>query len=153
MQVALRSSLCCSHFTNNGSSPVQFSEGQVEAIRKEISEKNDDQEGTSILHHILRSDLPESEKVTSRLSCEAFGLLGAGTITTSSTLTVASYFILEDAEIQKRLGKELKDVLGNYPESFPRWADLEKIPFLTGCIKEGLRSVLSIFAILCKYPN
>ncbi|KAK6206499.1 hypothetical protein LQW54_007681 [Pestalotiopsis sp. IQ-011] len=117
-------------------------EGRVEKIRDEISketEYDEFHEKTSIFHHILRSDLPASEKDAPRLKREAFALLAAGTITTASTLTLIVYFILADPSVEKRLREDLKGVTAKYPAEVPRWADLEKIAYLAGCIKEGLR--------------
>ncbi|KAI4592711.1 hypothetical protein KJ359_010470 [Pestalotiopsis sp. 9143b] len=119
-----------------------ISEGRVEKIRDEISketEYDEFHEKTSIFHHILRSDLPASEKDAPRLKREAFALLAAGTITTAGTLTLIVYFILADPSVEKRLREDLREATAKYPAEVPRWADLEKIPYLAGCIKEGLR--------------
>ncbi|KAF3808507.1 Cytochrome P450 monooxygenase sdnH [Colletotrichum gloeosporioides] len=120
-----------------------FSEGRIEAIKREMNDQSKDDENTksSIFHHILRSDLPEAEKATDRLNREAFALLAAGTITTAGTMTLITYFVLENPNIEKRLRQDLHQVTACYPETVPRWADLEKVPFLTACIKEGLRYV------------
>ena len=107
------------------------------------SEHDDFGRKSSVFHHILRSELPESEKDPARLKREAFALLAAGTITTTGTLALITYFILENASIEKRLREDLKEVTACYPQGVPRCADLEKIPYLTGCIKEGLRFVPS----------
>ena len=105
------------------------------------SKHNDLDQKRSIFHHILTSDLPEPEKDPARLKREAFALLAAGTITTAGTLALITYFVLENSTIQNRLREDLKEVTACYPGQVPRWADLEKIPYLTGCIKEGLRFV------------
>lgn len=107
------------------------------------SEHDEFDKKSSIFHHILRSGLPESEKDPARLKREAFALLAAGTITTTGTLALITYFILENPTIENRLREDLKEVTACYPKEVPRWADLEKIPYLTGCIKEGLRFVLN----------
>lgn len=104
-------------------------------------EKSDCEKKQSVFHDILRSDLPQSEKDSSRLKREAFALLAAGTITTASTLALITYFILADSEVEESLREELKNVTAGFPEEVPRWADLEKLPYLQGCIKEGLRFV------------
>ncbi|KAI4114596.1 MAG: hypothetical protein LQ345_004650, partial [Seirophora villosa] len=119
-----------------------LSEGHIEKIKAEVAKvsKHDDfDQRSSIFHSILLSDLPEPEKDPARLKREAFALLAAGTITTAGTLTLVTYFILADPTIEKRLREDLKEATACYPEQIPRWADLEKIPYLTGCIKEGLR--------------
>lgn len=112
-----------------------------------MAKEKDDEDGNSVFHHLLRSDLPDSEKSTSRLNSEAFSLLGAGTMSTTSALTVISYHVLANHEIQKQLSQELKDVMKDYPDTPPSWADLEKLPFLTGCVKEGLRSVVLVITV------
>ena len=96
-----------------------------------------------MFHHIFTSDVPEPEKDPARLKREAFALLAAGTINTAGTIALITYFVLENPTIENRLREDLKEVTACYPEQVPRWADLEKIPFLTGCIKEGLRFVLN----------
>ncbi|MCJ1423294.1 hypothetical protein MMC29_001176 [Sticta canariensis] len=119
-----------------------LSEGHIEKVKAEVAQEGEHDEfdkKSSIFHHILRSGLPESEKDPARLKREAFGLLAAGTITTTGTLALITYFILENPTIEKRLREDLKEVTACYPKEVPRWADLEKIPYLTGCIKEGLR--------------
>ncbi|KAI0517899.1 putative benzoate 4-monooxygenase cytochrome P450 [Xylaria bambusicola] len=118
-----------------------LSESQVQRVRREVvnEAKENQDEKFSIFHHLLRSDIPESEKNAARLSAEAFTLLGAGTVTVAYTLTIAIYYILADLNIEKRLREELKDVTLCYPERVPLWADLEKVPYLVACIKESLR--------------
>ena len=83
--------------------------------------------------------MPDSERSSERLSREAMVLLGAGTATTARTLGFISYYTLANPHIRKKLQKELKDVTAAYPEKIPKWADLEKLPYLQAVIKEGLR--------------
>ncbi|KAI4194591.1 MAG: hypothetical protein LQ350_007680 [Teloschistes chrysophthalmus] len=101
----------------------QLSEGHIEKIKAEVAKDSKHDEfdhRSSIFHHILRSDLPEPEKDPARLKREAFALLAAGTITTAGTLTLITYFILENAEIETRLRKDLKEVTACYPKEMPR---------------------------------
>lgn len=117
---------------------------QIERIRREVSnetKRGKCEETTSIFHELLRSDLPDSEKDTARLKSEAFAILAAGVVPTTGTLRLILYYILANPRIGTRLREELKDVTAGFPERVPSWADLEKIPYLTGCIKEGLRFV------------
>ncbi|KAL8786839.1 MAG: hypothetical protein Q9195_008032 [Heterodermia aff. obscurata] len=121
-----------------------LSEGHIEKIKAEVAKESnhdDFDQKSSIFHHILTSDLPEPEKDPARLKREAFALLAAGTITTAGTLALITFFVLENPSIEKRLREDLKEITACYPKEVPRWADLEKIPYLTGCIKEGLRFV------------
>ncbi|KAL4947493.1 cytochrome P450 [Aspergillus filifer] len=104
-------------------------EDQIDKIKMEVSreaEKESTEKKQSVFHDILRSELPPSEKDSGRLKREA-------------TLSLITYFILADPEVEKRLREELKGTACGFPEVVPRWADLEKLPYLQGCIKEGLR--------------
>ncbi|KAK2736987.1 cytochrome p450 [Colletotrichum kahawae] len=132
-----------------------FSEGRIETIKREMNghSKDDENKTSSIFHHILRSDLPETEKATDRLNREAFALLAAGTITTSGTMTLITYFVLENPNIEKRLRQDLQKVTACYPETVPRWADLEKVPFVTACIKEGLRHRSECTSAICTWTR
>lgn len=95
--------------------------------------------GTSLFRHVLRSELPASELSTDRLSKEAEVILAAGTTATARTLVFISYYILANIDIRHQLGRELEDVMAGYPEKVPPWTQLEKLPFLSALVKEGLR--------------
>lgn len=84
---------------------------------------------------IFESSLPESERTVYRLSGEGFSLVAAGTETSAWTLTVITYFLLAQPETQARVVSELRDV---DPHSLS-WTTLEKFPYLSGVILEGLR--------------
>ncbi|KAI0205605.1 cytochrome P450 [Astrocystis sublimbata] len=98
-----------------------------------------DEDNISIFHHILNSDMPESERSEERLTREAQVLLGGGTATTARTIAFASYYILSRPLMRSRLKDELREVMTGWPERVPTWAELEKIPFLQAIIKESLR--------------
>ncbi|RDW92216.1 hypothetical protein BP5796_01610 [Coleophoma crateriformis] len=110
---------------------------QIENIRNQEAEKSEKTDKT-IFHTLLKSDLPESERDTSRLADEAVLLVGAGTLTTSWTLSVAMYHLLADPKILKKLKEELENAIPDPNESTPL-PKLESLPYLTGVIKEGLR--------------
>ena len=93
----------------------------------------------SLFRYIVNSEMPESELSVERLTKEAQVLLGAGTASTARTLDFISYYILSNPHIRSRLGKELEDVMANYPKEVPSWAQLEKLPYLQAIINEGLR--------------
>lgn len=73
-----------------------------------------------MFHHLLRSDIPESEKITARLNAEAVSFLGAGTYPTAATLIFVAYCILADSKIEARLQDELKEVMANFDEEVSR---------------------------------
>ncbi|KAF7596079.1 hypothetical protein BBP40_003341 [Aspergillus hancockii] len=103
----------------------------------------------SIFHYLLMGDIPESERSLSRLQAESMVILLAGTFTTSLTLTMIMYHVLSEPRIEKRLREELNEVMACYPTRNPRWVDLEQIPYLEGCIKEGLR----LYSIVGNLPR
>ncbi|KND86540.1 Trichodiene oxygenase [Tolypocladium ophioglossoides CBS 100239] len=94
---------------------------------------------SSIFRHLISSDLPEPEKSSERFSREAMVLLWAGTATTARTMGFVSYYVLANPRIRERLREELRELTACYPNKVPRWADVEKVPYLQACIKEGLR--------------
>ncbi|KAI9035564.1 cytochrome P450 [Aspergillus affinis] len=93
----------------------------------------------SVFHHLLSSEIAPSEKSTARLQAESMVILIAGTFTSAHTLSMIVYHVLSDPRIEKRLREELCEVMACYPAQSPRWADLERVAYLQGCIKEALR--------------
>jgi cytochrome P450 len=83
--------------------------------------------------------MPESEKATKRLTGEFIAILAGGTMTTARALSTITYFTLADPKIEARLRESLAEAMAGYPDKIPRWAELEKIPYLMACVKEGLR--------------
>ncbi len=105
--------------------------------------------------HSLRDnpDLPASEKTISRVSAEARGLVGAGTLTTAHMLSITTYHILANPPILNRLCTELGGTIPN-AASDPSLQTLEKLPYLTAILNEGLRvSYGSIHRLQCVHPD
>ncbi|GAW24070.1 hypothetical protein ANO14919_136500 [Xylariales sp. No.14919] len=123
-------------------------EQRVNRIRQEIEKEKkghvESEENGSMFHHLLRSDIPESEKNPARLAAEAVSFLGAGTYPTAATLILTAYYILAKPEIEERLRQELKGVMANFDDEVPNWVDVEQVEYLGACIKEGLR-ILRLF--------
>jgi cytochrome P450 len=112
---------------------------QIDKIKRILAkEKNEDQEEATIFHRLLRSDLPKSEKTSWRLAQEAILLLGAGTHTTSWTMSFASFHLLSNPAILQKLKAELEAAIPDPTVSTPL-PQLEALPYLTAVIKEGLR--------------
>ncbi|KAL1866898.1 hypothetical protein Daus18300_006601 [Diaporthe australafricana] len=89
----------------------------------------------SIFAEILGSSLPDAEKTDRRLGGEGFSMVSAGTETTAWTLTVITFYLLDNQKILDRLTKELEAAdAGNLS-----WFALEKLPYLNAVISEGLR--------------
>jgi cytochrome P450 len=122
---------------------------QIEAIRRQDSSPlpsstllttyTPDVGTKTILHTLLTSALPPDEKTTPRLAEEAVLLVGAATHTTSWVLTVLTYHLLAQPALLAHLKAELATVSRNPETELYRLEDLEKLPFLTAVIKEGLR--------------
>ncbi|KAM5485587.1 hypothetical protein McanCB56680_001888 [Microsporum canis] len=93
----------------------------------------------SLFHYIATSDMPESERSPERLAKEAQVLLGGGTASTARTIGFTAFYIMSVPEIRSRLEDELRDVMADWPQRIPSWAELEKLPFLQALIKESLR--------------
>ncbi|KAJ0125283.1 hypothetical protein J7T55_006628 [Diaporthe amygdali] len=115
---------------------------QIEKIKKEVALQAKDQaeESQSVFHSLLRSDMPPAELSDMRLSADAMALLAAGTATTSSVLTLISFYIISEPRIRNRLRDELGVAMAGVPPGkLLQWTQLEKIPYLNACIKEGVR--------------
>lgn len=100
---------------------------------------NDAKASQSLFHHILDSDMPQSELSDDRLAKEAQLLLGGGIASTARTIGYISYYILARPKVRSRLQDELKKTMASWPDQVPSLAELEKLPFLQALIKEGLR--------------
>lgn len=113
--------------------------GQIEDIRKAGFKKEEENgEIKTVFHTLLRSDLPAQEKETRRLAEEAVLLVGAGTHTTSWILTVITFYLLSNPPLLQKLREELRTVMPEV-DSYAPLMELEKLPFLTSVLKEGLR--------------
>ena len=93
---------------------------------------------TNIFEAILDSNMPASEKSIPRLSSEAQVLVAAGTVTTAATLTIATYHVLTNHTVLASLMDELSKVIPDTSHS-PLLGELEKFPYLTAIMYEGLR--------------
>lgn len=92
----------------------------------------------TIFHEILGSDLPESEKSPSRLWQDGQVTVIAGTLTTASALSYATYCFLTQPDVLRQLREELQRAIPD-PRRLPPLATLEQLPYLRSCIKEALR--------------
>jgi len=92
----------------------------------------------TIFYELLHSDLPEEEKTDARLGDEAQLIIAAGLITTSWTLTVASFHIINDPQVSQKLCAELEGA-GITTTAIPDWHKLEKLPYLNGVVHESVR--------------
>ncbi|EFX03043.1 benzoate 4-monooxygenase cytochrome p450 [Grosmannia clavigera kw1407] len=110
--------------------------GYVKKAQTRVDKGIDD--GTTVFGSVLQSDLPQAEKTTQRLVEEGFSLFVAGTETVSWTLTVIAYHLLTKPAILSKITAEVREATGNSGK-VPQWAALEKLPYLSSVIYEGLR--------------
>jgi cytochrome P450 len=97
----------------------------------------------TIFHDIIfNSNLPPKDLELERLRDEGQGLVMAGTVTTSRCLYMMAYYLLANPEILRKLREELREPMKDYPVVRPKWTELEKLPYLSAVIKEGLRYVV-----------
>lgn len=72
------------------------------------------------------------------LTEEMFTILTAGGETTGHAMTMITYYVLSNPEIYQKLVLELKTAFPNKMTDL-EYLTLEKLPYLTSVIKEGLR--------------
>ncbi|KAH6693326.1 cytochrome P450 [Leptodontidium sp. MPI-SDFR-AT-0119] len=101
----------------------------------------------TIFHEILASDLSPEEKRADRLMQEGVVLIGAGTETTAWALSVITYYVLANPVINSKLKAELNK-LSEESGGSPSLVQLEKLPYLSGVISEGLRLSFGVTAHL-----
>lgn len=112
---------------------------QIERIRQEekVEYKASEIEST-IFHQILHSDLDPRERTQSRLVEEARLVIGAGTVTTANNLKVISFHLVNNASILQKLLAELVTAFPE-PAKPPTLPELERLPYLSAIVNEGLR--------------
>ncbi|KAI0044375.1 putative P450 monooxygenase [Auriscalpium vulgare] len=93
-----------------------------------------------VYHALLDPAAHKGRPLPSKLSLfhEAQVLLSGGTDTVGITLTVVMYNVVRTPAVQERLQAELRAAWPVLDET-PRYEDLEKLPYLTALLKEGLR--------------
>ena len=108
----------------------------------------------TVFHEILNDpNLPASEKGDLRMMAEAESLVGAGTLTSAHMLSLTSFVILTDPEIQERLCAELEAAMPD-PESSPPQSAFESLAYLNAVMDEGFRmSYGSMHHLSRSHPN
>ncbi|KAK2616577.1 hypothetical protein QQS21_000400 [Conoideocrella luteorostrata] len=121
---------------------VKFQEDirrQIREAQRKI-ERGEEQKGQNktIFQELLTGSLPDQEKKLERLWQEGQIVVGAGTETTAWTLSVALFYVLNNARVFANLQKELVGNIADV-EKRCRWSELEQLPYLSAVICEGLR--------------
>ncbi len=92
----------------------------------------------TIFHELLESDLLPQEKSINRLADEAQLMIGAGLETTAWALTVTPFHLINSPAILTKLRAEREAAIPN-PKALLDSLSLEKLPYLSACIQEGIR--------------
>lgn len=100
-----------------------------------ISATNDGKAHSTVFEDLLDSDLRPEDKTLTLLYQEAASITGAGIETTKTALAVASFHILDNPHVYKRLKQELKEASPD-PTSLPGVTQLERLPYLDAVVQE-----------------
>ena len=92
----------------------------------------------TVFQELVSGGLPASEKETLRLQDEAQLVVAAGVTTTGWALSTAAFHIIDNPPIFEKLRKELESAIPD-PSAPLNWTELEKLPYLTGCVRESVR--------------
>jgi cytochrome P450 len=101
-------------------------------------EEKPPEDGITVFHAMLDAEVPAQEKSIARLVEEAHALTGAGSMTMATALETTLYHLLENPRYMNRLVDELRTAIPNQND-MPPVADLERLPYLTAVLHEGLR--------------
>ncbi|KAL4808782.1 cytochrome P450 [Aspergillus unguis] len=113
---------------------------QIQPLVDRVQQEKAGSKPSTVFETLLAGDLPAAEKTVQRLKGEGQTLIGAGTLTTGNALKTILFHVQDNPEILERLQCELDtalegiDVLG-----LPDTSTLERLPYLTAVINEGLR--------------
>lgn len=113
-------------------------ETQIVQLLAQPSENYQNVAHPVLFHDILDSKLADSDKSVSRLREEAFQVVGAGIITTAWTLSVATFHLLANPRILRRLKEELTSAMPD-PSASVSLEVLEGIPYFVAIVQEALR--------------
>jgi len=100
--------------------------------RKALRSATPEEEPDDILKVMLDANLSEKD-----LRDHLVTMLAAGVDTTAWTLSYTCYLLASNPDAQRKLRKEIKDVMGNRTEVTPN--DLKELKYLSMCVKETMR--------------
>lgn len=106
-------------------------QGQMDGVLKQSNHP-------TVFQELITGNLPASEKETRRLQDEAQLVVAAGVTTTGWALSTATYHLLSRPDVLAKLRAELETALLD-PNTPLSWTELEKLPYLTGCVREAVR--------------
>ncbi|KAF3024908.1 hypothetical protein E8E14_012819 [Neopestalotiopsis sp. 37M] len=109
-------------------------------------------ERPTIVGAIMESDLSAEEKKPERVADDALAVVGAGTETTAWALAVMTYHLKTRPEVLDKLTREIQEVVHD-SRRLPSWTVLEKLPYLSAVIQEGLRLSLGVSGRTARVPT
>ena len=117
----------------------RHAEQQITQIKAQPRSAYADLSHPTLFHEILQSNLPESDKSVIRLKEESAIVVGAGTLTTSWALSVATYHLLASPRILRKLKTELMSAIRVSDDPNIPLSVLDNLPYLAAVIQETLR--------------
>ncbi|KAI8657944.1 hypothetical protein NCS57_01174500 [Fusarium keratoplasticum] len=123
---------------------------QVEDVQARINQGVQPKR-TTIWHQLLDPNAAEGHVVPTinELVDEAFGICTAAADTTGNAMSMAAFHVVTNPTIYDTIKKELQEAFPD-PDARLSSSELEKLPYLTGVIKEGQR--LS-YGVLSRLPR
>lgn len=108
---------------------------------KDASESsNDEKYSKSMVHEIMRSNLPPEDKTSQRIFADIASTVGAGFETTAAVLRRACFQVFNDPEMLARLRAELAAAAAaKSNDDDLQLRDLEQLPYLTAILMECMR--------------
>lgn len=112
---------------------------QIVALKEGKNEEVAKSPVPTVFQELLNNpNLPPDQKETARLQDEAQLVVAAGITTVGWALSVGAFHIINEPAVFTRLRRELEEAIPD-PSKPPNWTELEKLPYLTGCIRESIR--------------
>ncbi|KAI8651058.1 hypothetical protein NCS57_01441500 [Fusarium keratoplasticum] len=122
-----------------GAAALLESQQEIKAeIQQSLNEKDNLKSKSVIVGALGDPDIPAEEKTLDRLVDEGVTVIFAGTETTARSISVAMFHLLRDKSLLQKLRDELSTV-DKGPDGQWAYNQLETLPYLTGCVQEGLR--------------
>jgi cytochrome P450 len=110
---------------------VALKEGKNEGVTKSAL--------PTVFQELLNNqNLPPDQKATDRLQDEAQLVVAAGITTVGWALSIGAFHIINQPSVFSRLRQELQEAIPD-PSTPLNWTELERLPYLTGCIREAIR--------------
>ncbi|KAL9580219.1 MAG: hypothetical protein Q9212_004630 [Teloschistes hypoglaucus] len=107
------------------------------------TERKENTARPDLMHAFLDSNLPPSEKTVDHIKASAQTTIAAGTLTTTHSLTIATYHILANPPIRSRLIEEIRTFAKSDGEDMQQLGldlhTLDQMPYLTATWYETLR--------------